>query len=103
MTSRYSQTLGDCTQDGALDLADGICILGVLFRGEPPLFPCGDGLPTDPGNLALLDWQPDRAVDLSDAVALLQFLFMGSEPPAAGAGVKGCVPILGCPDNPGCE
>ena len=82
-----------------------MCVLTVLFRGEPPLFPCGDGLPTDPANLALLDSSPDGAVDLSDAVALLQFLFMGSEPPglAAGAGVNGCVPILGCPDNPRCE
>ncbi len=99
------QIPGDCTQDGTMDLADGVRILTVLFRGEPPLFPCGDGLPTDPGNLALLDWQPDGAVDLSDAVALFQYLFMGSEAPAlaAGAGENVCVPILGCPDNPGCE
>jgi hypothetical protein len=97
---------GDCNQDGTLDLSDAICILGVLFTGTPPLFPCGDGSPSHPGNVALIDWQPDGSVDLSDAVALLQFLFIGgnAHPLAVPGGeTEECAPIPGCGAGPSCQ
>ena len=78
------QLPGDCNQDGTLDLADAVCLLGKLFRGNPPASPCGDGSSTDPGNLALLDWQPDGTVDVSDAVSMLAFFFRALEPPPPG-------------------
>jgi hypothetical protein len=68
---------GDCNQDGRLNIADAICVLGVLFLGTPPRFPCGNGRSSDPGNLALLDWQPDGVVNIADPIALLTFLFLG--------------------------
>jgi hypothetical protein len=99
------QLPGDCNHDAALDLSDAVCTLGVLFNGNPPLFPCGDGSPTDPGNIALIDWQPDGALDLSDIVAMLQFLFFSqaAHPLATpGAETLECVPIAGCDDNAAC-
>jgi len=96
------QVPGDCNQDGALDIADAVCIVGALFRGNPPELPCGNGSSTDPGNIALLDWQPDGAVDVSDVVGMLDFLFRALEPhPLAVPGVEttGCVGIASCPDN----
>jgi len=99
------QLPGDCNQDAVLDLSDAVCVLGVLFTGIPPRFPCGDGMPGDPGNVALIDMQPDGAIDLSDGVRILQFLF-GSGPPhplsVPGDEIRGCVPIPGCPESPVC-
>ena len=98
---------GDCNQDGVLDISDASCALGVLFTGAPfAFFPCGDGSSSDPGNIALMDWQPDGSVDLSDVVGMLQFLFIGnSAHPLAvvGSEVSACVPIMGCRANPNCE
>jgi len=99
------QVPGDCNQDAVLDLSDAVCALGVLFNGNPPLFPCGDGSPTDPGNITLIDWQPDGAIDLSDLVAMLQFLFSraAAHPLAVpGAETTECVAIHGCEDSAGC-
>jgi hypothetical protein len=99
------QLPGDCNQDGSLDLSDSVCTLGVLFNGIPPLFPCAAGLPTDAGNVALIDWQPDGSIDLSDAVGLLQFLFSGAaaHPLAVpGSETTECVAIAGCADNSNC-
>lgn len=96
---------GDCNEDGELDLSDALCALGVLFTGSPPRFPCGAGAPTDPGNIALLDWQPDGSVDLSDILGLLQFLFFSAEAhPLAvpGAETTECVVIPGCAANLNC-
>jgi len=96
---------GDCNQDAALDLSDALCGLGVLFTGNPPLFPCGDGTPTDPGNIGLMDWQPDGGVDLSDVLGLLQFFFFSADAhPLAvpGAETTACVPIAGCSNNSNC-
>jgi len=100
--SCHSQFPGDCNQDGTLDLADALCLLETIFRGDPPDFPCGDGFPTDPANMALLDWQPDGAVDVSDAVSMLDYLFRSLEPhhlAVPGSARTGCVSIPGCPDN----
>jgi hypothetical protein len=89
------QISGDCNQDGKLDIADASCIFGVLFLGTPEEFPCGDGTPADPANVALIDWQPDSRIDLSDGVAALNFLFSGG--PAHPAG-EACRRIVGCAD-----
>ena len=96
---------GDCNQDGVLDLSDAVCALGVLFTGRPSQFPCGDGTPQDPGNLALIDWQPDGSLDLSDPIGILQFLFTAGEAhPLAvpGAETTGCVSIEGCEGATSC-
>lgn len=71
------QVPGDCNQDRRLDISDAICLLGALFRSTPARFPCGDGLPTDTGNLALLDWHADGEIGPSDALGILQFIFRG--------------------------
>jgi len=99
------QLPGDCNQDAVLDLSDAVCGLGVLFTGLPPLFPCGDGSPTDAANIALIDWQPDGSVDLSDVIAMLQFLFFSADAHALavpGSETTECVAIDGCQDNPNC-
>jgi hypothetical protein len=99
------QVPGDCNQDAVLDVSDAVCALGVLFTGTPAAFPCGDGTPADPGNRALLDWQPDGSVDLSDAVAILQFLFLNAaaHPLAVpGSETMTCVAIPGCDANTRC-
>jgi hypothetical protein len=99
------QVPGDCNQDGVLNIADASCVFGVLFLGEPELFPCGDGSPADAGNVLLFDWQPDARIDLSDGVGLLNFLFSGGpRHPLAipDDEIDGCVRIEGCPDNPRC-
>ena len=96
---------GDCNQDATLDLSDAACTLGVLFNGIPPRFPCRDGTPTDPGNLALIDWQPDGSIDLSDVIAMLQFVFFGADAHALavpGSEATECVAIAGCSDHPDC-
>ncbi|MBI4582677.1 MAG: PD40 domain-containing protein, partial [Planctomycetes bacterium] len=96
---------GDCNGDGALDVSDAVCILGVLFIGEPKGFPCGDGASSHPGNVALLDWPPpdgqasDGQVDVTDVVNLLTYLFIGgSAHPLAVRGKETTepVPIPGC-------
>jgi hypothetical protein len=85
---------GDCNLDGALDISDGICLLGHLFLGEPADLPCGEGTLGDPGNVTLLDSTGDGDVDISDAVRLFQFLFLGGPPPVLGTE---CRAIPGCP------
>jgi len=68
------QTPGDCNQDGAVDISDGICILEYLFSGRPVALPCTEG-----AGIGLLDWNGDELLDLSDAVSSLHWLFL-SEP-----------------------
>ena len=87
------QLPGDCTQDGSLDIADGVCLLGFLFLGRPGELPCGGGRITDPGNILLLDFDGQGTLDLSDAVASFLYLFSGSPPHPLGTA---CVPIAGC-------
>lgn len=86
---------GDCNQDRRLNIADAICMLGVLFLGSPEGFPCGDGRSSDPGNLALLDWQPDGELNVSDPIALLTFLFLGGPAhPLADARNPSTIPVV---------
>ena len=87
------QLPGDCNHDGALNLTDGICVLGYLFSGSPSRLPCGDGSSADTGNLELVDFNGDNSINLSDAVGVLGFLFQGG--PAHTLGTE-CVPIAGC-------
>jgi hypothetical protein len=61
---------GDANQDGKVDLADALTILGELFQGRPMI--CGDA--SDVNDSSLLD--------LTDAVYLLHHLFQGGSPPA---------------------
>ncbi len=99
------QVPGDCNQDGRLDISDASCVVGFLFQGSPSRLPCGDGSNTDPGNIALIDWQPDGKTDISDAVGLVTFLFSGGAPhplSVSGNETRGCVEILGCSDTAAC-
>jgi len=98
------QLPGDCNGERRVNIADGICTIGVLFRGDPPHFPCGTSAADEP-NVRLLDWQPDGFVDVSDAVAIFGYLFQGRAPhwlSVPGDETRGCVPIAGCPDNTTC-
>lgn len=99
------QVPGDFDQNGALDISDAVSLLGSLFLGEPDRLPCGDFLSLEPGNLALLDWQSDGSLDLADPIALIWFLFLGGplhRLAVPGNELRGCVPILGCPDLGSC-
>jgi hypothetical protein len=95
---RVLQRPGDCSQDGHLDIADGVCLLNHLFLGGPAQLPCGNGTLGDRANQVLLDSNGDGSVNLSDVVHGLTSLFMGGPPPALGTE---CVPIVGCPN--GCQ
>ena len=76
-------------------MVDVIKLLGHLFRGTLPKLPCGDGTPTDPGNVMLLDSNGDQTVDTADAVHNLTYIFLNGPEPAQG---RGCIGIAGCPD-----
>ncbi|HVR73642.1 MAG TPA: hypothetical protein VMT52_04895 [Planctomycetota bacterium] len=89
------QRPSDCNQDGLLNLADAICLLGHLFLGSPAILPCEGGTVGDPGNNALLDSNGDTLVNLADAIGVLLFLFSGGAPPPLGTS---CVGIEGCPE-----
>jgi hypothetical protein len=96
---------GDSNEDGVLDISDAVAVFGVLFLGRPERFPCGDGTRSDPGNAALIDWQPDGAVDISDGISILSFLFAGGPPhPLAVPGMErqACIPVAGCSDSAPC-
>lgn len=87
------QLPGDCNQDGKLDLADGVCLLSHLFRGEPSVLSCeagGLGL----AGRSLLDWNGHRELNLTDPIALLVHLFQSGVPHVLGSE---CVPGAGCP------
>jgi hypothetical protein len=99
------QVPGDCNQDGEIDIADPICLLGVLFTGVPERLPCGDGEGIsilEPGNVTLMDSNGENGLDLSDGIGLLNWLFSDGFPhvlAVPGQEQSGCVNILGCPDN----
>lgn len=84
---------GDGNRDGALDLSDGVQLLGMLFLGvgAPP---CGNKTLSHIANIKLLDSNGDAQVDLSDAISVFSFLFLGSPPPVGG---RECIQISGCP------
>ncbi len=88
------QIPGDCNQDGALDLSDGICLLWALFSTSPVALPCGEGSFDDLANKSLLDSNGDEEIDLSDVLHIFGYLFLSQAPPVLGAE---CVKIPGCP------
>ncbi len=61
---------GECNDDGAIDIADAVCILNWRFSGTET-----------PGCVAATNVNGDEVVDLSDAVWLLNYLFVGGFPP----------------------
>lgn len=86
------QIPGDGNQDGTLDMADTLHLLGYLFLGQPVELPCA----TPEGSRLLLDANGDDFLDIGDAVTTLVYLFRdGSAPPALGTE---CVRIQGCPE-----
>ena len=62
---------GETNDDGMVNIADAIVILGVLFGGSVPVPSCVDKL----------DVNDDGAANIADAVYLLGFLFTGGNPP----------------------
>jgi hypothetical protein len=95
------QVPGDCNQDGGLDLSDGVCLFGFLFTGSPVDLPCGNGRPSEPGNILLVDFNGDGGIDLSDGVAVLLFLFQAGPAHPLGR-PPACVTIVGCDSNARC-
>jgi hypothetical protein len=89
-----NQLPGDANQDGRLNIADALALLGHLFLAQPASLPCGDGTLADAANRSLLDSNGDRGVNLPDAVHLLNYLFLGGPEPASGTI---CVDIPRCP------
>ena len=100
-----SQLPGDCNQDGAVNSADVLCLVNMLFSGFNLLdrsvrdFPCT----TDGGNLAVLDISDNQAIDVADIVGLADFLFSGGSPPPGGASCRLLDEALGCPEMSGCQ
>ena len=83
------QRPADLNQDAAVNLVDGIALLGFLVGTQTP--PCA----TDAANAIVTDINGDGRSDLSDAAQLLNFLFLRGTPPALGTA---CVVIQGCPE-----
>jgi hypothetical protein len=85
---------GDATADGALDISDGVRILGAIFLGEP--FPgCSDAL----------DANDDGRADITDAIFLFEHLFLGGRPPPPpypGCGADPTADDLDCRTYPPC-
>jgi len=90
------QVPGDYNQDGSLNVADVIALLGYLFTPDGPPLPCGGLLAPGRGALALLDVNGDGGLDISDPVFMLRYLFATGPAPAEG---QDCVPIPGCPST----
>jgi hypothetical protein len=87
------QRPGDSNQDGILNMADGVSLLGRLFSSASLPLPCeADSLTAD-GNRTLLDINNDTWVNIGDAVFLLNYLFRSGPPPTLGTD---CVQIAGC-------
>ena len=85
----------DATDDGRVDLSDGVAVLLSLFAGDR--LTCIDAADSD----------DDGAVNLTDAVAIFSFLFQGGmAPPAPGpsdCGVDPSADALDCARFESCE
>ena len=78
---------GDANGDGAIDVADAVRILNVLFLGE--------AVGSCP---AALDFNGDSDTDIADAISSLSYLFSDGAPPVAPHPECGTVP--GQPADP---
>jgi len=79
---------GDTSDDGTMDLSDGVAILGFLFLGS-----------SAPGCLETADVNNSGGVDISDGIAVLNNLFLSGAPPEdPGTPPAPCGPD---PDEPG--
>jgi hypothetical protein len=63
-------TLGDASNDGAVDISDAVYLINYIFGGGPEPTPMFAG-----------DANCDTAVDISDAVYLVAFIFSGGPAP----------------------
>jgi hypothetical protein len=81
---------GDCNDDGAVDISDGVCILNWLFLGG-----------ATPGCVAVTNTNGDAGSDISDAVYVLTHLFLGG--PAPVEPFPGCGPGTLPADEVTCE
>ena len=87
---------GDANGSSALDISDGIRILGYLFLGNPATLDCEDAADVDAGGV----------INIGDAIYLLNFLFTGGnapKPPFPSCGTSPGQAGLGCAIYPGCE
>ena len=84
---------GDANQDSALDLADAVRLMLLLFKGGAHAPPCEGATAADGSNLPLLDHNGDAALDPSDVVSLLTHLFKKGPPHARGTA---CIRLEGC-------
>jgi hypothetical protein len=83
---------GDCSQDGSVNLTDGIFLLNFLFLGGVP-----------PGCPAACNNNGSGALNITTAVYIFNFLFLGGAPPPDPRGACGFSTdpgdvALGCPD-----
>jgi len=69
---------GDANRDGAVQIADAITVLGVLFQGQVA-DPCADAA----------DANDDGSVDIGDAIWTLAYLFSGGPAPPAPSAAPG--------------
>ena len=99
-----NQIFGDCNQDGEINIADALCIFGVLFIGTPSKFPCGDGTAGHQGNIDMLDRSlSSTMVNISAGTSLLRILFLQSPSPGSIEEQPTCILIPDCPENPNCQ
>ena len=84
---------GDPNEDGAINIADAVRILGFLFNGEGT-----------PSCLDATDVNDDGSLDISDGVALLTYLFGTANLPAPGetCGSDPTSDGLDCSSYPNC-
>ncbi|MCA8960448.1 MAG: dockerin type I repeat-containing protein [Planctomycetes bacterium] len=79
---------GDANNDGMVNLADAIAVLGTLFQGDPA-----------PDCVSASDVNDDGAVDVADPVYLLSYLFQSGPiipPPFPAAGTDPTPDSLTC-------
>jgi len=88
-------TRGDANDDGAVNMGDGIRLLGYLFRGGQ-----------EPNCVSSVDANDDGFIDLSDAIFTLNFLFVGEArlpEPYPGCGGDPSQDALSCEFSPKCQ
>ncbi len=92
---------GDANADGAVDLADAICILGYLFGASGD--PCRAKVRLC---LSASDANADGAVDVSDPIIVLSYLFANTDglpPPFRKCGIDASRSALDCNRFPPCR